>query len=88
MCSGIATYLWLVTNHKSPERQGKIQLINATSFFQKMRKSLGSKRKELGDADIVRIVGLCGDSEANDYSKIFDKSPSTATSTNTSRPGR
>jgi len=69
--TGIATYVWLVTNHKSPERRGKIQLINATSFFQKMRKSLGSKRKELGEADIARIVRLYGDFRANDYSKIF-----------------
>ncbi|MBP6809749.1 MAG: SAM-dependent DNA methyltransferase [Chromatiaceae bacterium] len=69
--TGIATYVWLVTNHKAPARRGKIQLINASDFYQKMRKSLGSKRKELGAADIARIVKLYGDFEQNAYSKIF-----------------
>jgi type I restriction enzyme M protein len=70
--TGISTYVWIVTNNKKPERQGKIQLINAAEFYQKMRKSLGSKRKELGDADIERIVKLYGAFEENEYSKIFD----------------
>lgn len=70
--TGISTYVWIVTNHKKPERQGKIQLINAADFYQKMRKSLGSKRKELGEADIERIVRLYGAFEENEYSKIFD----------------
>lgn len=70
--TGISTYIWIVTNHKKPERQGKIQLINAAEFYQKMRKSLGSKRKELGEADIERIVKLYGAFEENEYSKIFD----------------
>lgn len=70
--TGISTYVWIVTNHKKPERQGKIQLINAADFYQKMRKSLGSKRKELGEADIDRIVKLYGAFEENEYSKIFD----------------
>ncbi len=58
--TGIATYIWLLTNHKSPERLGKIQLINAVDFYRKMRKSLGSKRKELGEVDIARIARLHG----------------------------
>ncbi len=70
--TGISTYVWIVTNHKKPERQGKIQLINAAEFYQKMRKSLGSKRKELGEADIERIVKLYGAFEENEHSKIFD----------------
>lgn len=70
--TGISTYVWIVCNHKKPERQGKIQLISAAEFFQKMRKSLGSKRKELGDGDIERIVKLYGAFEENEYSKIFD----------------
>jgi len=70
--TGISTYVWIVTNHKKPERQGKIQLINAAEFYQKMRKSLGSKRKELGEADIERIVKLYGGFEETEYSKIFD----------------
>jgi type I restriction enzyme M protein len=70
--TGISTYVWIVTNHKKPERQGKIQLINAAEFCQKMRKSLGSKRKEVGDADIERIVQVYGAFEENEHSKIFD----------------
>jgi type I restriction enzyme M protein len=56
--TGISTYIWIVSNRKPPQRKGKVQLIDASSFWQKMRKSLGSKRKELGDehiADITRI---------------------------------
>ncbi len=70
--TGIATYIWVVSNHKAPERQGKIQLINAIDFFQKMRKSLGSKRKELGPDDIARIVQLYGDFAETEHSKIFN----------------
>lgn len=70
--TGISTYIWILTNRKRPERKGKVQLINGTEFFQKMRKSLGSKRKELGPADIQRIAGLYTNFEENEYSKIFD----------------
>lgn len=70
--TGIATYVWVLTNHKKPERVGKIQLVNATEFYQKMRKNLGSKRKELSDDDITRIVRLYGEFEENEHSKIFD----------------
>ena len=45
--TGIFTYLWIVTNRKEPERRGKIQLVDAASFFKKMRKSLGNKRNEI-----------------------------------------
>ncbi len=47
--TGIYTYVWIVTNRKQAERAGKIQLINATEFARKMKKSLGDKRKRLGD---------------------------------------
>lgn len=70
--TGISTYIWILSNHKSPERKGKIQLINGADFFQKMRKSLGSKRKELGENDINTIVSLYGKFEENDHSKVFD----------------
>ncbi len=73
--TGIATYIWILSNSKKqkyPERVGKIQLINGVGFFQKMRKSLGSKRKELGRSDISKIVSLYGAFEDNDEtSKIF-----------------
>ena len=49
--TGIYTYIWIVTNRKSAKRQGKIQLINATDFAWKMKKSLGDKRKKLGEGD-------------------------------------
>lgn len=69
--TGIATYIWLLTNHKRPSRRGKIQLINATELYGKMRKSLGSKRKELSEQHIAEIVRLYGDFAENERSKIF-----------------
>jgi type I restriction enzyme M protein len=56
--TGISTYLWVVTNHKLPARKGKLQLIDASSFWQRMRKSLGSKRKELSSEHIEEITRL------------------------------
>jgi type I restriction enzyme M protein len=58
--TGIATYVWIVSNRKPKRRQGKVQLIDAGEFFQKMRKSLGSKRKELSSAHIEDITKLFG----------------------------
>ncbi len=69
--TGIATYVWLLDNHKPAERKGKIQLIDATSFWTKLRKNLGSKNREVGDADRERIVKLYDDFEDNDHSKIL-----------------
>ena len=69
--TGISTYVWVLSNHKAPERKGRIQLVNAAEFFVKMRKSLGSKRKELSPADIERIVALYGGFQENEYSRIF-----------------
>ena len=70
--TGISTYIWVLSNHKSKHRKGKIQLINAVDFYQKMKKSLGSKRKELGTEDIDRITRLYGDFQEGEDSKIFD----------------
>jgi type I restriction enzyme M protein len=70
--TGISTYIWVLSNHKSKHRKGKIQLINAVDFYQKMKKSLGSKRKELGTEDIDRITRLYGDFQEGEHSKIFD----------------
>lgn len=70
--TGISTYLWIVTNRKAPSRKGKIQLVNGTSFFKKMRKSLGNKRHEVCDdqrAEIARLYGTMGE---NDQVRIFD----------------
>lgn len=71
--TGIATYIWILSNHKDKERLGKVQLINANSeeFCDKMRKSLGSKRKYLTEAHIDKIVKHYGSMAENKTSKIF-----------------
>lgn len=58
--TGIGTYIWVISNRKPKARQGKVQLIDASGMWQKMRKSLGSKRKELSDAHIDHITQLFG----------------------------
>ncbi len=58
--TGIFTYVWLVTNRKKPERRGKVQLIDGTRFFQKMKKSLNNKRNELSEAHIDRLTEIYG----------------------------
>lgn len=71
--TGISTYVWVLTNRKAEERKGIVQLIDGSTFFRKMRKGLGSKRRELGQEDIERIVrlyGECTDAEG-EYSKVF-----------------
>jgi len=75
--TGISTYVWIVSNRKPQARKGKVQLIDASSFWQKMRKSLGSKRKELSAEHIDEITRLFGDfKEASKdgvpISRIFD----------------
>lgn len=70
--TGIYTYLWIVTNRKAKERRGNIQLIDATSFFKKMRKSLGNKRNEIGDEQRDEITRLYGDFKEGEHVKIFD----------------
>jgi len=61
--TGIATYVWIVSNRKSANRKGTVQLIDASAMWQKMRKSLGSKRKELGAAHIEEITRIFGAGE-------------------------
>lgn len=58
--TGIATYVWILSNKKPAERQGKVQLIDASSFWQRMRKSLGSKRKQMSDDQIDQATQLFG----------------------------
>lgn len=70
--TGISTYIWIVTNRKSKLRHGKIQLINAVSFFEKMRKSLGSKRNQITDAQIDMIAGIHKAFLPDEHCKIFD----------------
>jgi type I restriction enzyme M protein len=59
--TGISTYIWCITNRKPDDRKGYVQLIDASSFWQKMRKSLGSKRKEMSDEHIAQVTHLFGD---------------------------
>jgi len=59
--TGIATYVWIVSNRKPAVRKGKVQLIDASGFWRKMRKSLGSKRKELAEEHIATVTRLFGE---------------------------
>ena len=70
--TGINTYVWVVTNRKPPQRRGKVQLINGVNHFQKMRKSLGDKRKELGGDHIKHLVRCFDDFREGPEVKIFD----------------
>jgi type I restriction enzyme M protein len=70
--TGIATYVWVVTNRKAPARKGKVQLIDATSFWVPMRKSLGDKRREIPlerSQDILRILSHFKDGETRKVAK-------------------
>ncbi|PTL89166.1 restriction endonuclease subunit M [Halomonas litopenaei] len=69
--TGIATYVWVLSNNKPAERRGQVQLINATGRASKMRKSLGSKRQFVADRDIEEIVRIYGANQENEESKLF-----------------
>jgi len=69
--TGIATYVWILSNHKADVRKGKVQLIDGTQHFAKMRKSLGSKRQYITDEQIDELVRLYGRFEETPQSKIF-----------------
>ena len=70
--TGIATYVWVLTNRKPPHRQGKVQLIDATTWYRPLRKNLGKKNCELGEDDIARICDTFLDFKETEQSKIFD----------------
>ena len=84
--TGIFTYVWLVTNRKPPERRGKVQLIDGTHFFRKMRKSLNNKRNEITEEQIRHLtrvygtyqdgetaeVSINGETESRAISRIFE----------------
>jgi type I restriction enzyme M protein len=69
--TGISTYIWLLDNDKTPERRGKVQLINASNYFQKLRKNIGDKRNELSSGNIESIVRLYDDFKESADSRIF-----------------
>ena len=68
--TGIFTYIWLVTNKKAEHRKGKVQLIDGTRHYQKMKKSLGNKRNELFPQHIAELIRLYGDFEQQGVSEI------------------
>jgi len=70
--TGIGTYIWLLTNQKSPERKGKVQLIDAREEYIKMRKSLGNKRNTLTNNSISTILQAYNTFEETEKVKIFD----------------
>jgi len=70
--TGIATYVWILSNKKPTDRKGFVQLIDASGFWQKMRKSLGSKRKELSDEHIATVTRLFGDFIEAELVTVFD----------------
>jgi len=70
--TGIATYIWVLSNKKDAERKGKVQLIDGSHLYSKMRKSLGSKRNEMSEDDIKTIIRSFGDFEVMDV-RTLDK---------------
>ena len=69
--TSISTYIWILTNRKSEERQGKIQLINAVDFFDKMKRNLGDKGVFISDSHIRQIAELYTNFEETEHSKIY-----------------
>lgn len=70
--TGIATYIWVLSNKKPAHRQGKVQVINANELYEKRRKSLGSKRNDIPEKYIELITKTYADFKENEISKIFD----------------
>jgi type I restriction enzyme M protein len=70
--TGIATYVWVLSNRKPGHRRGKVQLIDATAWFKPLRKNMGKKNCELADADIDRIIAAFLNFEETGQSRIFD----------------
>ena len=91
--TGISTYIWIISNRKPAARKGKVQLIDASGYWQKMRKSLGSKRKELSDTHIDRITQLFGqfveaEEDGKPISRIFPNQAFGYTTITVERPLR
>jgi len=70
--TGIATYVWVLTNRKAEQRRGKVQLINATDFWVQMRKSMGDKRREISRDQIQQITNIFLPFTEGEHSKIFN----------------
>lgn len=72
--TGIATYVWILSNKKPDDRKGQVQLIDASGYWQKMRKSLGNKRKEMSDDHIAIVTRLFGEFLEAELVTVFDAS--------------
>ncbi len=76
--TGIPTYIWILSNRKNNDlqkgacRKGKVQLVNAANFYEKMRKNLGNKKHEINELQISEITRIYGEFKENEYCKIFD----------------
>ena len=70
--TGITVYIWVITNHKPAFKQGKVQLIDASGYFEKLRKNVGKKRVEISPEQIKEIVKLYSEFTPSECSKIFD----------------
>ena len=91
--TGIGTYVWIVTNRKEKRRKGKIQLLDARAFYVPMRRSLGDKRRKIGEQEdgrdqIAEIVRLYGQFSDGDTSKVFDNADFGYTRVTVERPLR
>jgi type I restriction enzyme M protein len=72
--TGITTYLWIITNKKTSERKGKIQLLDGSNYFEIMKKSLGKKRKEMSEDGLKNILQSYSNFKENEISKIYENS--------------
>ncbi len=70
--TGISTYVWILSNRKETQRRGKVQLIDAASFWVPMRKSLGNKRREISAEQIQAVTKIYEDFKEGEFSKIFN----------------
>lgn len=70
--TGISTYVWIITSKKQPKRRGRVQLIDATGMFEKMRRSLGNKRNLIPENAITEITRIFGEVREGENSKLFD----------------
>jgi len=84
--TGIATYIWIVSNKKPQNRKGKVQLVNAVGFNKKMRKSLGSKRNYITDDQIKTITDIYASYQDSENCKIFDNADFGYTKVTVERP--
>jgi len=84
--TGIATYIWIVTNQKPKQRKGKIQLVNANGYWKEMRKSLGNKRKEISDEQIKEITDIYTSFKESENCQIFDNDDFGYTKVTVERP--